>query len=263
MFVEWFSQKWLDHFSYPASIAQRQSRRKAQIPTVGPQPTMAPYCIRNHDDNNAFHLTPVRLRHEAPHTPPEAGGFHSEPSSMRLAHLPAARATRTKVLPHPRPRIRAAAWQLNSKRIRRSTPPPPQGMGGTTSRRRNTHLRKMRTASHSHRPMGPRPHRQQTKLDRPRTSQLQPERRTTQSNRKHRTLDTTPSQAAAATTVAANRQARTQTRHDTNKSNASGQAKQAHTTKTTKHTPKQEKIRSTNPPTPLGGYPERQGQDRR
>lgn len=44
----------LDHFSYPASIAQRQSRRKAQIPTVGPQPTMAPYCTRNHDDNNAF-----------------------------------------------------------------------------------------------------------------------------------------------------------------------------------------------------------------
>lgn len=55
----------------------------------------------------------------------------------------------------------------------------------------------------------------------------------------------------------------TQTRHDTNESNASGQAKQAHTTKTTKHTPKQEKIQSTNPPTPLGGYPERQGQDRR
>lgn len=33
----------------------------------------------------------------------------------------------------------------------------------------------------------------------------------------------------------------TQTRHDTNESNASGQTEQAHTTKTTKHTPKQEK----------------------
>lgn len=152
---------------------------------------MAPYCTRNHDDNNAFHLKPVRLRHEAPHTPPEAGGFHSEPSSMRLAQLPAARATRTKVLPHPCPRIQPAAWQLNSKRIRRSTPPPPQGMGGTTGHRRHTHLRQMRTASHSRRPMGPRPHRQQTKLDRTRTSQLQQERRTAQSNRKHRTLDTT------------------------------------------------------------------------
>ena len=32
---------------------------------------MAPYCTRNHDDNNAFHLTPVRLRHEAPQ-----GGDH-------------------------------------------------------------------------------------------------------------------------------------------------------------------------------------------
>ena len=125
---------------------------------------------------------------------------------MRLAQLPAARATRTKVLPHPRPRIRAAAWQLNGTRIRCSTPPPPQAVGGTPSRRRNTHLRQMRTASHSHRPMGPRPHRQRTKLDRARTSQLQQERRTTQSNRKHRTLDTTLSQAAAATTVAANRQ---------------------------------------------------------
>lgn len=182
---------------------------------------------------------------------------------MRLAQLPAARATRTKVLPRPCPRIQPAAWQLDSKRIRRSTPPPPQGMGGTTGHRRNAHLRQMRTASHSHRPMGPRTHRQQTKLDRTRTSQLQQERRPTQSNRKHRTLDATPSQATAAATVAANRQARTQTRHDTDESNASGQAKQAHTTKTTKHTPKQEKIRSTNPPTPLGGYPERQGQDRR
>ncbi len=204
---------------------------------------MAPYCTRNHDDNNAFHLKPVRLRHEAPHTPPEAGGFHSEPSSMRLAQLPAARATRTKVLPHPCPRIQPAAWQLNSKRIRRSTPPPPQGMGGTTGHRRHTHLRQMRTASHSHRPMGPRPHRQQTKLDRARTSQLQQERRPTQSNRKHRTLDTTPSQATAATTVAANRQtANTNTtRHNTNEPNTSGQAKQAHATKTTKHTPNRKK----------------------
>nr|DAO24579.1 MAG TPA: hypothetical protein [Caudoviricetes sp.] len=125
---------------------------------------------------------------------------------MRLAQLPAARATRTKVLPRPCPRIQPAAWQLDSKRIRRSTPPPPQGMGGTTGHRRNTHLRQMRTASHSHRPMGPRTHRQQTKLDRTRTSQLQQERRPTQSRRKHRTLDTTPSQATAVTTVAANRQ---------------------------------------------------------
>lgn len=125
---------------------------------------------------------------------------------MRLAQLPAARQTRHTLLRHPHTRIRAAAWQLNSKRIRRSTPPPPQGMGGTTGHRRNTHLRQMRTASHSRRPMGPRPHRQQTKLDRARTSQLQQERRTTQSNRKHRTLDATPSQATAATTVAANRQ---------------------------------------------------------
>lgn len=174
---------------------------------------------------------------------------------MRLAQLPAARATRTKVLPRPCPRIQPAARQLNGKRIRRSTPPPPQAVGGTTGHRRNTHLRQMRTASHSRRPMGPRPHRQQTKLDRTRTSQLQQERRPTQSSRKHRTLDATPSQATAAATVAANRQARTQTRHDTNESNASGQAKQAHTTKTTKHTPKQEKIQSTNPPTPLGGVP--------
>ena len=110
------------------------------------------------------------------------------------------------LLCHPHTRIRAAAWQLNSKRIRRGTPPPPQGMGGTTSHRRNTHLRQMRTASHGRGPMGPRPHRQQTKLDRPGTQTLQQERRTAQSNRKRRTLDTTPSQATAATTVATNRQ---------------------------------------------------------
>lgn len=176
---------------------------------------------------------------------------------MRLAQLPAARATRTKVLPRPYPRIQPAAWQLDSKRIRRSTPPPPQGMGGTTGHRRNTHLRQMRTASHGCRPMGSRPHRQQTKLDGTGTSQLQQERRPTQSSRKHRTLDATPSQATAATTVAANRQtANTNTtRHNTNEPNTSGQAKQAHATKTTKHTPKQEKIQSTNPPTPLGGTP--------
>jgi hypothetical protein len=194
--------------------------------------------------------------------PWKAARPHESPQ-MRLAQLPTTRQTRHTLLRHPHTRIRAAAWQLNSKRIRRSTPPPPQAVGGTTGHRRNTHLRQMRTASHSRRPMGPRPHRQQTKLDRARTSQLQQERRTAQSNHKRRTLDTTPSQATAAATVAANRQARTQTRHDTNESNASGQAKQAHTTKTTKHTPKQEKIQSTNPPTPLGGYPERQGQDRR
>lgn len=162
--------------------------------------------------------------------PWKAARPHESPQ-MRLAQLPTTRQTRHTLLRHPHTRIRAAAWQLNSKRIRRSTPPPPQGMGGTTGHRRNTHLRQMRTASHGHRPMGPRPHRQQTKLDRARTSQLQQERRPTQSNRKHRTLDTTPSQATAAATVAANRQARTQTRHDTNESNASGQAKQAHATK--------------------------------
>lgn len=120
---------------------------------------------------------------------------YSEFSSMRLAQLPAARATRTKVLPRPCPRIRAAARQLNGKRIRCGTPPPPQGMGGTTSHRRNTHLRQMRPTGHGHRPMGPRPHRQQTKLDRTGTQTLQQTGRTTQSNRKQRTLDTTLSQA--------------------------------------------------------------------
>lgn len=173
-------------------------------------------------------------------SPRKAARPHESPQ-MRLAQLSTTRQTRHTLLRHPHTRIRAAAWQLNSKRIRRSTPPPPQGMGGTNGRRRNTHLRQMRTASHGCRPMGSRPHRQQTKLDRTGTQTLQQTRRPTQSNRKHRTLDATLSQAAAATTVAANRQARTQTRHDTNKSNASGRTKQAHTTKTTKHTPKQEK----------------------
>lgn len=145
-----------------------------------------------------------------------------EYETLRLAQLPAARATRTKILPRSRPLIQPAARQLNSKRIQCSTSPPPQGMGGTPSRRRNAHLRQMRTASHSRRPMGPRPHRQQTKLDRARASQMQQERRTIQSNRKHRTLDATLSQATAATTVAANRQtANTDTKQ---------QAKQAHTT---------------------------------
>lgn len=207
-----------------------------------PKPTMVPYCTHNHDDNNnVFHprRSDSDTKHHAP--PPEDGGFCSESSSMRLAQLPAARAARTKVLPRPRPRIRAAARQLNSKRIRRSTPPPPQGMGGTTGHRRNTHLRQMRTASHGCRPMGSRPHRQQTKLDRTGTQALQQTRRPTQSNRKHRTLDATLSQAAAAATVAANRQARTQTRHDTDESNASGRTKQAHATKTTKHTPNRKK----------------------
>lgn len=196
--------------------------------------------------------------------PWKAARPHESPQ-MRLAQLPTTRQTRHTLLRHPHTRIRAAARQLNSKRIRRGTPPPPQGMGGTTGHRRNTHLRQMRTASHSHRPMGPRPHRQQTKLDRARTSQLQQERRPTQSSRKHRTLDATPSQATAATTVAANRQTAdtNTTRHNTNEPNTSGQAKQAHATKNNKTHTKQEKIRSTNPPTPLGGYPERQGQDRR
>lgn len=166
---------------------------------------MAPYCTHNHDDNNAFHprRSDSGTKH---HIPPEAGGFHSEPSSMRLAQLPTTRQTRHTLLRHPCPRIRAAAWQLDGKRIRCGAPPPPQGMGGTPSHGRNAHLCQMRPTSHSHRPMGPRPHRQQTKLDRAGTQTLQQTRRTTQSNRKQRTLDATLSQATAATTVAANRQ---------------------------------------------------------
>lgn len=163
--------------------------------------------------------TPQPRKEARPHESPQ----------MRLAQLPTTRQTRHTLLRHPHTRIRAAAWQLNSKRIRRSTPPPPQGMGGTAGHRRNTHLRQMRTTSHSSRPMGPRPHRQQTKLDRTRTSQLQQERRTTQSNRKHRTLDMTPSQATTATTVAANRQT-------ANASTSMTQTNQTRSCKPSKHT---------------------------
>lgn len=194
--------------------------------------------------------------------PRKAARPHESPQ-MRLAQLPTTRQTRHTLLRHPHIRIRAAARQLNSKRIRRGTPPPPQGMGGTTSHRRNTHLRQMRTASHSRRPMGPRPHRQQTKLDRTRTSQLQQERRTTQSNRKHRTLDATPSQATAATTVAANRQtANTNTtRHKRIKRKRTSQTS-THNKNNKTHT-KTGKNTINQPANTLGGYPERQGQDRR
>lgn len=161
-------------------------------------------------------------------SPRKAARPHESPQ-MRLAQLPTTRQTRHTLLRHPRTRIRAAAWQLNSKRIRCGTPPPPQGMGGTTSHRRNTHLRQMRTASHGRRPMGPRPHRQQTKLDRPGTSQLQQERRTAQSNRKRRTLDATLSQAAAATASAANRQT-------ANASTSMTQTNQTQVDKLSKHT---------------------------
>lgn len=148
-----------------------------------------------------------------------------EYETLRLAQLPAARATRTKVLPCPRTRIQPAARQLNGKRIRCGTPPPPQGMGGTPSHRRNTHLRQMRPTSHGHRPMGPRPHRQQTKLDRTGTQTLQQERRTTQSNRKQRTLGATLSQATAATTVAANRQTANTDTTQTNQTRSSKPSK--------------------------------------
>ncbi|KFI70502.1 hypothetical protein SAMN04489749_1041 [Bifidobacterium longum] len=153
-----------------------------------------------------------------------------EYETLRLAQLPTACTTRTKVLPRTRTRIQPAARQLNSKRIRCSTPPPPQGMGGTPSRRRNAHLRQMRTASHSRRPMGPRTHRQQTKLDRARASQMQQERRTIQSNRKHRTLDATLSQATAATTTA---------NTDTTQTN------QTRSSKTSKHTQHQNRKKYT------------------
>lgn len=160
--------------------------------------------------------------------PWKAARPHESPQ-MRLAQLPTTRQTRHTLLRHPHTRIRAAAWQLNSKRIRRSTPPPPQGMGGTTGHRRNTHLRQMRTASHSHRPMGPRPHRQQAKLDRARTSQLQQERRPTQSNSKRRALDATLSQATAATAIAANGQT-------ANASTSMTQTNQTRSRKPSKHT---------------------------
>lgn len=160
--------------------------------------------------------------------PRKAARPHESPQ-MRLAQLPTTRQTRHTLLRHPHTRIRAAAWQLNSKRIRRSTPPPPQGMGGTAGHRRNTHLRQMRTTSHSSRPMGPRPHRQQTKLDRTGTQTLQQTRRTTQSNRKQRTLDATLSQATAATAIAANRQT-------ANASTSMTQTNQTQADKPSKHT---------------------------
>lgn len=197
---------------------------------------MAPYCTHNHDDNDAFHprRSDSGTKH---HTHRQTGGFHSEPSSMRLAQLPTTRQTRHTLLRHPCPRIRAAAWQLNGKRIRCGTPPPPQDMGGTTGHRRNTHLRQMRPTSHSHRPMGPRPHRQQTKLDRTGTQTLQQTRRTTQSNRKQRTLDATLSQATAATAIAANRQT-------ANASTSMTQTNQTQADKPSKHT--QQKQQNTH-----------------
>lgn len=160
--------------------------------------------------------------------PRKAARPHESPQ-MRLAQLPATRQTRHTLLRHPHTRIRAAARQLNSKRIRCGTPPPPQDMGGTTGHRRNAHLRQMRTASHGHRPMGPRPHRQQTKLDRTGTQTLQQTRRTTQSNRKQRTLDATLSQATAATAIAANRQT-------ANASTSMTQTNQTQADKPSKHT---------------------------
>ena len=160
--------------------------------------------------------------------PRKAARPHESPQ-MRLAQLPATRQTRHTLLRHPHTRIRAAARQLNSKRIRCGTPPPPQDMGGTTGHRRNAHLRQMRPTSHSHRPMGPRPHRQQTKLDRTGTQTLQQTRRTTQSNRKQRTLDATLSQATAATAIAANRQT-------ANASTSMTQTNQTQADKPSKHT---------------------------
>lgn len=58
----------------------------------------------------------------------------------------------------------------------------------------------------------------------------------------------------------------TQTRHDTTQHKRTKHKRTSQTStrnKNNKTHTKQEKIRSTNPPTPLGGYPERQGQDRR
>ena len=167
--------------------------------------------------------------------PWKAARPHESPQ-MRLAQLPTTRQTRHTLLRHPHTRIRAAAWQLDSKRIRRSTPPPPQGMGGTTGHRRNTHLRQMRTASHSHRPMGPRPHRRQTKLDRARTSQLQQERRPTQSSRKHRTLDATLSHHSS--NHSRSQQANRKHKHDTTQTN------QTQADKPNKHT--QQKQQNTH-----------------
>ncbi len=173
-------------------------------------------------------MYPGHAGHHTPPSPSKTGGPH-EPPSMRLAQLPTTRQTRHTLLRHPRTRIRAAARQLDSKRIRCGTPPPPQGMGGTTGHRRNTHLRQMRTTSHGHRPMGPRPHRQQTKLDRAGTQTLQQARRPTQSNRKRRTLDATASQATAATAIATNRQT-------ANASTSMTQTNQTQADKPNKHT---------------------------
>lgn len=195
--------------------------------------------------------------------PWKAARPHESPQ-MRLAQLPTTRQTRHTLLRHPHTRIRAAARQLNSKRIRRGTPPPPQGMGGTTGHRRNT------------------PAPNADSQSQPQTNGTSATQTTDKAGQGQNIAAATGKTANTKQPQASNTGRDTKPSHSSNHSR-SQQANRRHKHDTTQHKrtkhkrtsqtstrnknnkthTKQEKIRSTNPPTPLGGYPERQGQDRR
>ena len=145
-------------------------------------------------------------------SPHRERGKRNDHAPMRLAQLPTTRQTRHTLLHHPRMRIRTAARQFNSKRIRHGTPQGESPVGGGHGLRHRSDLRQMQSACASVSVMGPRPHRRPHNMDRARTQTLQQTGRPTQSNRKHRTLEPTLSQAEPQASANANR-----TRHTTNR----------------------------------------------
>lgn len=112
MFVEWFSQKWLDHFSYPASIAQRSEQAEStKYQRSDPKPTMAPYCTYNHDDNNAFH--PSRSDSGTKH--------HKAVTTCQESARPHANSKKTR--PHSSTNARQAMRSAGSAECQSTTPP--------------------------------------------------------------------------------------------------------------------------------------------
>lgn len=117
-------------------------------------------------------------------------GNTNEPQTMQLDKLPKPHQQNQTLLPATRSRIRTTTRQHNTTRLRHAPPDTTTPLGQPTSPRPHAHLRKMRTTSHSKRQLGPRPHRKQTRLHRPRTHTLQPQSRRTKQQQNARTLAT-------------------------------------------------------------------------
>lgn len=110
MFVEWFSRKRLDHYSYPASIAQQQSRRNSAN-TNGRTPT-------NH--GTTPHTTMMTTTHST-HAGPTPARSTKAVTTCQESARPHANSKKTR--PHSSTNAKHDMRSVGSAECQSTTPP--------------------------------------------------------------------------------------------------------------------------------------------